>query len=346
MIKKGKGVPKLIAACLLLLHFGSVAQTPSNARATQVIVQSIGFEPITSTVEAVGTAEAVSSVDIYPAVGDKVTELNVAPGQWVEKNTILLQLDDRRQTIALKRAEIELKDASRNLKRLKRSREKGAVTESALDDAETRLELAKVALEEAKVELADRTVVAPFEGYVGFTDIEVGDRISTNTLITTLDDRKALFVNFTAPESAISNLANESKVSLQPWSNRLVEIDAQIAQIDSRISEQDRTIRVRAIFDNENDQYLPGMSFRVSLTNRGQSYAKIPESGLSWGASGAFIWLVEDSKATRVPVQIKQRLRGSLLVEGNINEGDIMIVEGIQRLRPQQNVRVVENGVS
>jgi RND family efflux transporter MFP subunit len=129
-------------------------------------------------------------------------------------------------------------------------------------------------------------------------------------------------------------------VQLQPWTDRTVSLPAKIAELDSRVNTQDRTIRVRALLENDLDQYRPGMSFRVSLRVQGERYVAIPEAALSWGASGAFVWLAENTKAKRVDVQVKQRLRGRILVSGDLNDGETLIIEGIQGLRNGQALKL------
>ncbi|MFT6895880.1 MAG: RND family efflux transporter MFP subunit [Paraglaciecola sp.] len=315
-----------------------LAQSRGGAGPADVISQTLQFEAHKLEIEAVGTAEAFRSVNIFPAAADKVVAVNFVPGQKVEKGMMLLALDARRQRTALERAKIQLQDASRTLTRLKQSKQRGAVTQSVLDDAATAQALAEVQLAEANDDLDDRTVIAPFTGVVGLTDVEVGDRIGINTLITTIDMREKLFINFSAPESALSLLLRDSQVTVQPWTDRNLTLPAEVAELDSRVAETDRTIRARALLANDEDVYRPGMSFRVNLSFYGQRYAVIPESGLSWGATGSYIWLVQKNKAKKVAVDIKQRLRGKILVSGEVSEGDELIVEGIQQLRDGQEV--------
>jgi len=189
-----------------------------------------------------------------------------------------------------------------------------------------------------QADLDDRTIEAPFDGVVGLTDIEVGDRITEQSAITTLDDRSKLYINFKAPEAALSIMMSEPEVSLQPWTNRTESIPAQIAEVDSRINETDRTMRARAVLDNSSDTYRPGMSFRVNLSIDGNRFAAIPEAALLWGANGAYVWISEEGKARRVNVEVHQRLRGTILVSGDLEEGDLLISEGVQRLRDGQDV--------
>jgi len=315
-----------------------LAQSRGGSGPADVISQTLQFEAQKLEIEAVGTAEAFRSVNIFPAAADKVVAVNFVPGQIVEKGMMLLALDARRQRTALQRAKIQLQDASRTLTRLKQSKQRGAVTQSVLDDAATAQALAEVMLAEANDNLDDRTVIAPFSGVVGLTDIEVGDRIGINTLITTIDMREKLFINFRAPESALSLLLRDSQVTVQPWTDRNLTLPAKVVELDSRVAETDRTIKARALLANNEDVYRPGMSFRVNLSFYGQRYAVIPESGLSWGATGSYVWLVQQNKAKKVAVDIKQRLQGKILVSGDVSEGDELIIEGIQRLRNGQDV--------
>ncbi|MDP5034714.1 MAG: efflux RND transporter periplasmic adaptor subunit [Alishewanella sp.] len=333
---------RLIIVILAIVFFSPAqAQQARGGQAAQVIVMPLSFEQQSSRIEAVGTAEAVRSVVIYPAVADKVTAVNFLPGQLVEQGDVLLQLDDRRQQVAVDRVTIQLADAERTVNRLQESRQRGAIAQSDLDDAITNRDLLKVQMAEAKTNLEDRTVRAPFSGVVGLTDVEAGDRITLQTPITTLDNREQLLVNFVAPEAALPILSAQGSVSLQPWLSQGETIAAVISQVDSRIDTANRSIRARALLDNAQDQYRPGMSFRVILELKGDSYAVVPEAALLWGATSAYVWLMQDNKAVRVDVQIIQRLSGRLLVAGALNAGDMLIVEGVQSLRNDQAVTAV-----
>lgn len=324
------------------LSVGSVqAQIAGAGRAAQVITAPISFEQKTSRVEAVGTAEAIRSVVVYPAVADKVTAVNFVPGQQVQANEVLLELDSRRQKVALERVTIQLADANRTVTRLEESRKRGAIAQSVLDDALTARDLLNVQLTEAQTELQDRTVRAPFSGVVGLTDVEQGDRIGIDTAITTIDHREKLLINFNAPEAALPILQGNASVEVEPWQAQGKRINAEIAQVDSRIDVTNRSIRVRALLDNKADLYRPGMSFRVILQLAGEQYAVVPEAALMWGATSAYVWLVQEGKAHKVDVQIMQRLSGRLLVSGALQKNDQLIVEGVQSLRQGQSVNVV-----
>ncbi|MGO3299691.1 MAG: efflux RND transporter periplasmic adaptor subunit, partial [Pseudoalteromonas sp.] len=87
-----------------------------------------------------------------------------------------------------------------------------------------------------------------------------------------------------------------------------------------------------------NQQFIPGMSFRVHIQSQGDNFAVIPEAALLWGATGPYVWKSIDKKAVRVDVKIAQRLAGRLLVSGNLKTDDLLVVEGVQTLRSQQDL--------
>src|SRR5690606_17375092 len=103
--------------------FGADAQSRGADKPVMVVAKPLPFETEQPRVEAVGTAEAFKSVDLYPAAADKVTRVNFVPGQLVHKNDVLIELDARRQKAAVIRAEIQLKEAERTLKRLQDSKQ-------------------------------------------------------------------------------------------------------------------------------------------------------------------------------------------------------------------------------
>ena len=225
-----------LCALFLVMIPTANAQFMGDRQAKLVVTKPIEFMNETRKVEAVGSAEAVRSIVLYPAVSDEVTEINFVPGQSVEKGKVLVRLDDRRQQTALKRAKLTLEDAQRTVERLASSYKQGAVPVSELDLARTQRDLAEVALEEAQADLEDRHIIAPFDGVVGLTEVEVGDRINEQTVITTLDNRSKLFINFKAPEAALPVLLNAPNVTLEPWSDKEKRVKAEIAQVDSRIN--------------------------------------------------------------------------------------------------------------
>ena len=330
---------KLIVTLVALLALSACGetQTDSQARpaqpAVRVIVESLQFEPERTHVEAVGTSRAMRSVDVYPATSGEVIAVDFEPGQFVSEGDKLIELDRREQELAVELAGLQLAEARRLLDRYQRSADSGAVVQTVLDQARTSAQTAKVELQRAEIALADRTVRAAFDGFVGSTEVDRGDRIDTSTMITTLDDRRSLLVSFEVPETLIGELAVGEEARLETWNSRIPVVYGEIVDIGSRIDPQTRTFVARVRVPNEADTLRPGMSFRVAADIDGELYPVIAETGVQWGADGAYVWAIKNGTATRIPVQVVQRREGRVLVKGDFQSDDIVVVEGIQRMQ-------------
>lgn len=300
----------------------------------RVVVEAVTEAPQRTRVEAVGTSRAIQSITLYPVTSGEVVAVNFEPGQAVDKNDVLVELDQRDEKLAVELAELRVADAERLYQRYKRSADTGATLPTTLDAAETALEEARIELNRARIALDDRSIEAPFSGYVGITDVDPGDRIQPSTAITTLDNRSALLVRFQVPELLVGNLQTGDQVAIATWNSRRPAAYGEIVDLDSRVDPATRTFVARARVDNSDDRLRPGQSFRVTLEVLGSTYPVLPEVAVQWGADGAYVWTVADRQGRRVPVNIIQRLEGRVLVEGPLQEGELIVVEGIQRMRP------------
>jgi RND family efflux transporter MFP subunit len=176
--------------------------------------------------------------------------------------------------------------------------------------------------------------VAPFAGTVGLTAVETGDMVTATTEIVALDDRSRLRVEFRIPESAASKVALGQPVRATTPSRPGDVFEGVVSAVDSRVEIDSRTLVIQAEIDNAADILRPGMSFLVELRFPGDPHMEVPALSLQWDRDGAFVWRVVDGKAERVPVTIIQRNSGTVLVAGGIAAGDVVVVEGVQRLRP------------
>lgn len=308
-----------------------------NSGATLVLTEPVSLAENTVRVRAVGTGKALRSVSIYPSVAGEVMEVDFRPGRPVKRGQRLLRLDDAHQRLAVQLAQVAVNEARREVERLSRLKSSGAVTKVRLETAQSALQSADLRLELAKADLADRSVFAPFDGVMGLSEIDVGDRVTPDTLITTLDDRTSILVEFNVPEDHAARLQIGDPVAVNAWSQpSQVEITGRISAMGSRIDAQTRTMRVQALIPNPNDRLKSGASFEVAMTFRGKAYPGIREVAVLWSRDGAYVWRVNGGKADKVYVKIVRRDKGRVLVDGPLEEGELIVVEGVQGLRQGQ----------
>ena len=322
------------------------AKARGGNRTAVVVVRSVELKSERTRLKAVGTARALRSVTLYAAAAGEVAAVRIAPNARVEKGEVLLELDSRSEALAVELARVRVKSAGQLLSRYERMSKGAAVSRSALLDARNALEEVTIALRQAEVALSDRKVVASFDGFVGVTEIDVGDRIGTGDAITTLDDRRTLLVAFDIPELFLGLIPIGHPVQVATWGEQERPIEGAIVDLGSRIDPASRSFVARARVINDGDRYRPGMSFAVTLDVQGKRYPLVPEIAVRYGAQGAFVWVVRAGKATRVDVRVVQRQDATVLIDAAIEAGELIVVEGIQRLRPGLDVTLAASGGS
>jgi len=290
--------------------------------------------------QAIGTGRAKASVTVNPYDTGRLTEIKAKSGSKVAKGDEIARLDSDTEEIAVDRAKVALDDAQSKYDRAKSLRASNTTSAVALADAEVTLSNGKLALREAELALQRRSIVAPIDGIIGIVPVEVGNYVTSQTAIATIDDRSSILIDFWVPERFSEAVTVGAEVSATPISNPQTIMTGVVAAVDNRIDEKSRTLWVQASIANPDDSLRAGMSFGVTMKFAGQTYPAVSPLAIQWGADGAFVWSVADGKAKRVPVRIIQRNTENVLVEAAIASGDQVVTEGVQNVRDGGEVRV------
>ncbi|MBK5926308.1 efflux RND transporter periplasmic adaptor subunit [Rhodobaculum claviforme] len=299
---------------------------------TPVIAAEVIATQRTATVSAIGTGQALRSVAVTPEAPGRLVEVRVRPGDRVTAGDLLARLDAEAERIALDRAELMLEDARDTAVRLRSLRGVGA-SDVQIRDAERAVRGAELSLAQAALDLRRRDIVAPIDGIVGFVPAEVGNQVTTASEITRIDDRSVLLVSFLVPERHVRDLAPGTAIVAQPLGSFGTDLDGQIRNIDSRVQVASRSLTVEAEIANPDDALRAGMAFAISVTLPGEMLPAVDPLAIQWGREGAFVWAVRDETSVRVPVRIVQRTSNSVLVQADLETGDLVVREGVQSLR-------------
>lgn len=335
-----------MAAALSAWLTGCAEPAPSGGvgvtDAIPIVAVPVEFEPEANLIEAVGTSRAFRSAELHPEAAGEVVDVTFDGGEAVESGELLVALDARDQRLAVELAEVTLADARVLFDRYEKAHGADAVPPTTLDTARTALESARIELDRARLALEHRFVRAPFDGIVGLTDVEPGDRIEPTTAITTLDDRSALLVMFEVPEAYVGRIEAGDLIDVESWTADRLKVSGPVVQVGSRIDPVGRSYTVRARLPNEDDRLRPGMSFQVLLDLEGAVWPVVPEVALQWGASGPYVWAVREGQAERVSARVVQRRQGRVLLDAELVAGDRVVAEGVQRMRQGTPVRALD----
>ena len=307
-----------------------------------VVTAPVLLTDLNERLTSVGTARALKSVVIYAENSGRVIAVNIKADSLVAEAQTLLQLDDRDERLAVELATVQLADAERLVRRyMTVNTQDMNIPESQLDDARAAVDSTRIALAQSQVALDRRQIRAPFQGNVGITEVDVGDRIDTSTMVTTIDDRSVLLVSFSVPEVYVERVTQGTPVSVRLWDAADIAVQGEVTAVDSRIDINSRSFIARAAIDNTEDQFRPGMAFEISVdASRGQ-YLSVPDVAVQWGADGAYVWIVDEGHAVRREIRLVKRFAGSILVEGELTEGERVVIEGVQAVRAGAALQVI-----
>lgn len=307
-----------------------------NGNATLVVTAPVKKGTVNDRLNAIGNGEAIQSVVVMPQASGTLSEIRTSSGARVVKGQVLARLDDEEQVIERDKAQVALRSAVE-----KSNSYKNLQSVSRLDvlDAQIAEEAAKLALSTAELNLKRRDIVAPIEGVAGIVAANIGDNVTTQSTIVSIDDRSEILVNFWAPERFATAIKIGMPVEATSISRPGETFKGEIEAVDNRVDEASRTIRIRAKFGNEKDELRAGMSFGVTMRFAGETYASVDPLAVQWDAEGSYVWRVTDNKSNKVRVQIVQRNPDAVLVKAELADGEPVVIEGLQRVREGGAVR-------
>lgn len=307
---------------------------------TAVVSATVTTATINDRLQAIGTGRANASVVVNPYEAGQLTRLTATPGTLVKAGTVIARLDSETEEIALERAKIAVSDAEAKVERTKALRNSNAASVVQLADAEVAFHNAQLAQRDAELKLERRSVLAPISGIVGILPVEAGNYVTSQTVITTIDDRSAIVIDFWVPERFAGAIEVGQSMTATPISRPGRSFQGTVSAVDNRIDEKSRTLRVQARIDNGDDSLRAGMSFQVAMGFPGDVYPSVDPLAIQWGTDGAFVWAVRDGKARRTPVRIIQRNSEAVLVDADLAAGDQVVTEGIHVVREGADVLI------
>lgn len=318
----------------------SAASAAGPARPAAVEVAKVEITKLSDDAQSVGTLRSRQSVIIRPEVSGRVTQINFRDGDRVRKGQLLIQLDDQLQAAQIKQSEAELSIARANHKRNQELVAQNFISQRSVDESAANLEVAQARLALSQATAARLKIFAPFDGMTGIRTVNPGDYLKDGADVVNIEDIEAVFVDFRLPERFQAKVRKGQKamVDLDALPGR--KFEAFVQAVDPLIDTNGRSVGIRACIDNRQMQLRPGMFARVTAMFGERDRAKVvPEEAIIPQGQRQFVIKVvdgpeKDSKISqRVEVKVGIRRPGRVEVTEGLNEGDVVVVAGHQRLQ-------------
>jgi membrane fusion protein (multidrug efflux system) len=296
-------------------------------------------DSIYDVVEALGTAQANESVTLTAKVTDTVRRVNFEDGDFVDAGAVLIELTNQEEEALLAEARANLDDAEAQLRRLEDLSGRGLTSASELDVARSRAGASRARLNSIVARLRDRLIQAPFSGLLGFRQVSPGTLLSPNTAITSIDDISVIKLDFTIPETFLGTMSPGAKIIAKSASFPDREFEGTVRTVGSRVDPVTRAITVRAHVENADRALRPGMLLTVNVVTAERTTLVVPEGAVFQVQNRAYVYMVDGDTVHQQQIEVGGRRFGVVEVLGGLEEGDLIVTEGIVKLREGARVR-------
>jgi membrane fusion protein (multidrug efflux system) len=310
-----------------------------------VVVSPVELREFRDTVEAIGTARARESAELTAKLTETVRRIHFEDGERVEQGQLLVELTRSEEGALLGEARAELQNAQTELERHQALNEENLVSGIELDRRQHAVRLARARLSTVQARLADRVIVAPFEGLVGLRNVSVGSIVRPDTVVATIDDVGVIKLDFPVPETELDGLEPGLEVAAHSSAFPDRDFSGKVTGLDTRVDPATRSIVVRAEIPNPRGELRPGMLLKVEVIRDRRQSRSVPSAALVPVGEQQHVYvLVEGGTVDRVPVTIGQRTPRFVEVTEGLDVGDEVVVHGTIKLRPGARVKVRRGG--
>jgi len=304
----------------------------------------VGKEDYALPLRVIGTVSADESSDISTNVTETVSELHFDDGDRVTKGQLLARLSDAEEEAAVASAKSILAEEEREIARLAGLVAEGAAAEARLAERGTLADIARQKIREAEAKLADRRIVAPFDGWVGLRRISAGALVSPGTVITSIDKLDIVKLDFGIPETVLGSVAEGAEIVATTESLCNRQFKGRIKDLDMRIDPVTRSIDARAEVANPDLALRPGMLVMIELRLEPRRSLSVPERALVPMGSKKHVFIVSGDAAAPiaklVEIQTGRRKPGSVEVLEGLQEGARVVTDGLVGLLDGASIRL------
>jgi multidrug efflux system membrane fusion protein len=339
----------------------------AGPRAVSVAVAKVQTQDVPVYLVGLGSVTAFYTANIKSRIDGQIMRVNFQEGQIVKEGDLLILIDPRPYQVQLEQMQAQLfkdqatlRDAKLNLDRYTTLIPSGSIAQQQVDtqkslvdqlDGQVRTDQAQI--DNAKLQIVYCNITAPFTGRVGLRQVDPGNIVhaaDTNPMLI-LTQLQPIAVVFTLPEDELPTVAQHMKnstLAVEAYSrdNQTKLATGKLQTIDNQIDPTTGTAKLKAVFDNKDNQLWPNQFVNANLLLETRKNSLVlPAAALLRGPQGTFVYLVKpDNTVEARPVAVALTQGNITVVSSGLNPGDTVVTDGQDKLQTGSTIELRSSG--
>jgi membrane fusion protein (multidrug efflux system) len=297
---------------------------------------------ISQTVEVTGSILPFESTEIRSEISGRITGLNIQEGAFVQKGAVLVKLFDGDLQAQLKKLQVQLQIAEKTEERQRELLKISGISQQDYDLSLLNVNNLKADMDLLRVNISKTEIRAPYSGRMGLRNISMGAYISPSNLLTTISQVEAVKIEFSVPEKYSAQMSNGMVIRFTLEGNN-VPYTAHVVATESRIEENTRNLRVRAVVNSHDKNLIPGNFAKVQVVlGKDDKALMVPTESIIPQARNKQVIVYRGGKADFLTVTTGVRDSTLIQVLTGLTPGDTVITTGLLFLKPKADVKLTK----
>jgi len=334
-----------------------------------VRVIAAGSADLKVQVKAIGTVTPLNTVVLQSRVSGPLLEVLFKEGEKVEAGQLLARIDPAPYQVKLSQAEgvkqqnvAQLLNAEQDLALYQKLKQQNSISaqqfnnqQSLVNQLKGTLKSNQAQIDAAKLELSYTEIKAPISGRLGLRRVDPGNLVQANSAdgLVTITQSSPIAVQFTIPETQLAQVRDAYRkgvaLSVEAWDRSEQQLTSGVlTTLDNQIDLATGTLKLKAEFANQHEELFPNQFVNVRLNVAVQSGAvTIPQDAVQYGSQGTYVYTVDQAQKSQIKMlKLGAVDNGLVAVEEGLAAGDLVVLEGLDRLRPGRQVEVIADAGS
>jgi membrane fusion protein (multidrug efflux system) len=295
---------------------------------------------ISERIDVPGTLIANEATDIHPEISGRLVQLNVQEGKFVKHGALLAKIYDGDLQAQLKKSQVQLDIAKTNEERSAELLKIQGISKADYDASALNVSNTQADIDVTKANITKTEIRAPFDGKLGLKNISPGAYVTPATILASIQEINLLKLDFTVPEKYSAQM-NPGKEVFFTTEGTDKTYSAKIIATESSVTQDTRTLTVRAVVQNKDAALVPGAFAKVMLNFEPDAHAlMIPSQAIIPQARGKKVVIYQDSVAKFVDVTTGIRDSARVQILTGLKPGDTVVITGLMSVKPDAKIQV------